>query len=69
MEENSVVSLTCACCFGDCRGRQWYNRDTGYGVCWRCIVWQRSRGIGEKEIKDCYGIEGVHFNVKETDES
>jgi hypothetical protein len=59
------------CCCGEAAGRwqQWWNRDTGYGVCMRCVAWtegrNRERGWSEQEIKaetrDLYGIEGQHY--------
>jgi hypothetical protein len=67
----SVRSLECCCCGELTRGRQWWNRDTGYGICGKCIQWLRTpRTSGrndpresEEQIRDYYGIEGVHFNV------
>lgn len=54
--------LTCCCC-GDNAGRwqQHWNRDTGYGVCAKCIQWLRSRDTSEKEIADLYGKENVNW--------
>lgn len=59
--------LTCCCC-GDDAGRfaQHSNRDTGYGVCARCIAWLRGRGVDETEIKRNYGAEGVNFAAART---
>lgn len=55
-------NLECACC-GESAGRwqQHWNRDTGYGVCRKCIDWMLSRGTSVDEIKDSYGIEGVNY--------
>jgi hypothetical protein len=61
--DKRVESLTCCCCGGGARGRQWHNRDTGYGMCVPCITYVRKQGMTEAEIKDCYGIEGVHWGV------
>ena len=36
-EQTRPKFLTCACCGERARGRQWWNRDTGYGVCSRCF--------------------------------
>lgn len=60
-----VRTLYCACCGEQTRGRQWWNRDTGYGVCRKCVDWQRSRGETEETIKDYYGVQGVHWDVAE----
>lgn len=58
-----VRTLTCCCCGEQTRGRQWHNRDLGYGMCGKCIAWVRARGMSEAEIRDLYGIEAIHFNV------
>lgn len=62
-----VRTMTCCCC-GDYAGRwqQWWNRDTGYGICRKCIDWLVSSGraTGE-EILDLYGVEGVNYAPKE----
>jgi hypothetical protein len=51
----------CCCCGGDAgRFEQWYNRDTGFGICAPCIVRIRTRETPE-EIKSLYGVEGVHY--------
>lgn len=66
LEETAMMRptiLTCACCGGEALGRQWWNRDTGYGGCTKCIAWMRGRGTTEEEIKQSYGIEGVHFSI------
>jgi hypothetical protein len=59
---NPIKRLRCACCGEDTFGRQWHNRDTGYGLCWAC-----ADSIAKKEkpeyMKQCYGIEGVHYKV------
>lgn len=60
-----VRSLRCNCCGGDTRGRQWRNRDTGYGMCLDCITFVRKRGMPETEIRDLYGFEGIHWGVNE----
>lgn len=58
--------LSCCVCGSDAgRHAQWHNRDTGYGICRGCIVWLRGRGTTEAEIRDLYGVEGVHFAAPE----
>ena len=57
--------LTCNCCGAETYGRQWPNRDTGYGMCADCLTFVRSRGMSEAEIKDLYGVEGVHCGMCE----
>lgn len=57
-----LVDLECACC-GQYAGEfvQHWNQDKGYGVCQKCVAWQRGRGVSEEEIRENYGKEGVNF--------
>lgn len=57
--------LQCCCCGEDAgRWHQWWNRDTGYGVCLRCVTWFRQdERETEDEIKDLYGVEGVNWGA------
>lgn len=59
-----VRSLTCCCCGTLTRGRQWWNRDTGYGLCEKCAVWISSRETPE-DFERCYGRAGVHHSLPE----
>lgn len=56
--------LTCSCC-GESAGRweQFHNRDTGYGICARCVVWIKGRSPRESEEEFCrtYGVPGVNY--------
>ncbi len=68
--DKPVRTLRCSCCDGRARGRQWHNRDIGYGMCVDCVDWIRKRhaedpkrGENEDEIRRLYGVEGVHWNV------
>lgn len=58
-----VRELACACCGGYTRGRQWFNQDTGYGICNGCIAFMRKRGETEAEIRSNYGDQGVHWGI------
>jgi hypothetical protein len=58
--------LTCCVCGERCRGRQWWNRDTGYGLCEACAD-GITRSQSAEEHRQCYGIRGVHFAIPETD--
>lgn len=62
--QKPVGELGCACCGGCLRGRQWWNQDTGYGICDGCIEFVRKRGMSENDIRDTYGFEGVHWGIK-----
>jgi hypothetical protein len=65
--------LVCACCGSEARGRQWPNRDTGYGVCLRCADANTAKyGEGDASVgqrgmttRALYGVRGYHFDVKE----
>lgn len=53
--------LICSCCGSKTRGRQWYNRDTGYGTCDSCIKWLENRG---EDVQNIAGIAGIHHSLK-----
>ena len=65
-----VRRLECCVC-GDNAGRwqQWWNRDTGYGCCRKCIDYQIARGEPADEIRDLYGVEGKHYAPKAQQEA
>jgi len=54
--------LICACC-GRHAGRwaQWWNQDTGYGVCASCVAWMKSKGDTNAQILDYFGHEGINW--------
>jgi hypothetical protein len=56
-----VKKLLCCCCGARTKGRQWHNRDTGYGICSDCVAWVRGRGTNAADIRSNYGIEGIHW--------
>jgi hypothetical protein len=61
-------SLTCCVCGTGTRGVQWWNRDTGYGICTPC---------GEREalresptvMQSYYGVRGVNYSVPSSDQN
>jgi len=61
--------MICCCCGAKTSGKQWHNRDTGYGLCKSCLAYiRRHRLFGgepmtEAEIGACYGVEGVHCGI------
>lgn len=65
-ERGTVVprpcSLLCSCCGSVTRGRQWHNRDKGFGLCARCIDFC-SRNTTAEDFRRCYGDRGVHFDL------
>lgn len=57
-----VRTLTCCCCGTSTKGRQWWNRDDGYGVCVSCGESTISKE-GKAAAKSYYGERGVHWDV------
>jgi len=58
-------NMTCCVCGANAgRWQQHWNRDTGYGVCVRCIEWLRERKTSETEIADLYGKDGVNWGCE-----
>lgn len=62
---SAVRTMSCAVCGAYCRGRQWHNRDTGYGLCTECPAWLAGRGMDAAEMERLYGKPGVHYAVTE----
>lgn len=61
-------TLTCCCCGGTSRGRQWFNQDMGYGLCPSCGDWIPSRPghqMTADDMERTYGKRGVHWDVTE----
>jgi len=55
-----IITLRCCSCDSDAPGRQWYNRDTGYGLCAKCAKWIATRETPETMHRN-YGEPGVHY--------
>jgi hypothetical protein len=55
--------LECCVCGDSAKAaKQWFNRDTGYGLCGKCAAWLKSRrDYNADEFTDNYGREGVHW--------
>jgi hypothetical protein len=62
MVRQPIRHLLCSCCGGVTRGRQWSNRDDGYGLCVFCIDFC-SRNETPERFQSLYGVRGVHFDV------
>lgn len=58
--------LQCACCGASVLGRQWWNRDKGFGVCQRCAK-ETIQREGEEATVRLYGRRGEHWSVNETE--
>lgn len=55
--------LCCAVCGQQTQGRQWWNRDTGYGVC----IEHGQQAIereGPEATQRLYGVRGHHWDIK-----
>lgn len=64
MATSKIRNLKCACCGGYTRGRQWFNQDTGYGLCVKCADWIATRET--QEMMDAtYGKRGESYDIKE----
>jgi hypothetical protein len=58
-------NMTCCVCGSNAgRWQQHWNRDTGFGICGKCIDWLCARGTSEAEILDLYGREGVNWGYE-----
>ena len=54
--------MECCVCSDDAgRFQQHWNRDTGFGICRRCVDWLQSRGETGAEMLNLYGVEGVNY--------
>ena len=56
------MTLTCCCCNQATKGKQWFNRDKGYGLCKKCWDWIAETQSGE-EMRSSYGIKGIHCGI------
>ena len=68
MKQKPIKTLTCCCCGQETLGRQWWNRDTGYGLCAKCAEHiSTSRGYKDDPIdfELCYGKKGIHHSLEE----
>ena len=59
-----IKHLECCCCGQETLGRQWWNRDTGYGLCIKCAE-RISKAEDSETMENCYGKPGIHYNIKE----
>lgn len=54
--------LQCCCCGNGTHGHQWWNRDTGYGLCEACIEFCGA-DVPLGTVAQSYGIRGYHYDV------
>lgn len=51
-----IVALVCCCCGNCTKGRQWHNRDEGYGLCDSCAA-------HDPDATSMAGVKGWHRGV------
>lgn len=56
--------LVCVCCGSNTRGRQWWNRAKGYGLCDDCIDANGVDGVPMGEMAIEFGVRGYHWDIK-----
>lgn len=64
MSNLPIKWLQCAVCGNYDYGRQWWNRDQGYGLCKECSDRLEKRE-GIQNMKSYYGIKGLHYYLSE----
>lgn len=62
-EEDPTEALICTCCGRPMRGRQWWNRDNGYGLCKQCIPQNADANIPTGQTARSFGIRGHHYDL------
>lgn len=55
-----IRRLRCCCCDSSTMGRQWHNRDTGFGFCQACASRLKEK-YSAQEMLNLYGGEGYHY--------
>jgi hypothetical protein len=58
-----IRRMICCCCGAVTSGRQWHNRDAGFGLCVDCVDYC-AKGGTPADFESCYGVRGVHFDVQ-----
>lgn len=64
MKPAPIRSMSCTCCGGIYKGRQWWNQDNGHGLGDCCIEFVSKRESPER-MRELYGEPGVHWGLKE----
>lgn len=57
--------MLCSCCGAVSQGRQWHNRDTGFGLCLECAD-RLTPKYGPEEMQRLYGVRGWHYDISAT---
>lgn len=64
IKDQPIKTLICCCCGELTPGRQWWNRDTGYGHCNACTErYDMNTKLGE--TNECFGRKGYHYYINE----
>jgi hypothetical protein len=64
VEKKPIHTLACCVCGQPARCRQWWNRDTGYGVCAQHGKDEIERN-GNTQAESYYGVQGYHWDIPE----
>ena len=59
-----IVRLICSCCTEQTTGRQWYNRDKGFGLCPSCAERIALRQTPAQMLQN-YGHPNVNYFIKD----
>jgi hypothetical protein len=59
-----IRTLTCCVCGESTKGRQWYNRDHGHGLCPTCGDFLIQRNRADESAEDMAGVRGIHWDVE-----
>lgn len=64
-ESVPLSTLRCPCCGAPSKGRQWWNRDTGYGICNDPKCWELNEisDVALLEKSMGFGVRGYHWDV------
>jgi hypothetical protein len=63
MDSKKGSYLRCCHCGNGTRGRQWWNRDTGFGLCDDCIEFAGVASVPVGGVASSYGVRGVHWDI------
>lgn len=64
LKQQPILRLCCCVCGATTEGRQWWNRDAGFGLCPACA--ERLGGQEtEHDMRMRYGYRGVHYALPE----
>ena len=59
-----IKELECCCCGRETLGRQWWNMDTGFGLCVKCAD-RFSKSEHAHDMKKSHGNLGFHYATSE----